>query len=137
NDWWAGSPGLAVGPGDVYAAPNFVNPGANDPNGYKLQTGSPGLGQGIVLAAVVDDFFGTPRTRGDIGAYTPPTSSPPPIPPPPTPPPVNPAQLAEQQYVARLFQDLLGRAANTGEIAGWTATLDAGTTRSQVVSAIE
>lgn len=71
NLWFGGDPQSAAGVGDVRANPNFVNASGYDPNGFKLQSGSPAIDAGAALGSVTSDYFGAARPQGaayDIGA---------------------------------------------------------------------
>src|SRR5207244_8963032 len=123
DNWFGGDAGAAAGPGDVTADPQFVNPGVNDPSGYQLQATSPDAGQGIALPGVTDDFSGAPRAGADIGAYA---------------LAANPAAVsAEQNFVTHVYQELLGRAPDSAGLTNWTNLLTQGTSRIQIVAAIE
>lgn len=68
----------------------------------------------------------TPDNSGGTPGITPPGTQ-------PAPRPVNPVQDAiESRWLTRLYNDLLHRNPQGGEIAGWLDALRAGTTRSQV-----
>ena len=72
---------------------------------------------------------GAPVTVNDsaqVGTAAPPTPTP--VPPTPTPAPPNPMplQTPNQRYVAAVYQDVLGRAPQPGELASWSGRLDAG-----------
>jgi hypothetical protein len=72
NLWDGGSPGVAAGPGDVYADPQFVNPGGTDPADYRLGAASPALGAGVSVSGVATDYFGSSRgLYADLGAVEP------------------------------------------------------------------
>jgi hypothetical protein len=125
NNWYGGASGQVAGTGDVLANPLFVTPGGDIGASYKLLTGSPDLGQGVPLTAVTDDYFSKPRPVSappSIGAYTPPSSAP---------------LSANQQFVANVYQSLLGRQVDDTGLSYWSDLLDGGLWRSQVVSAIE
>lgn len=68
----SGGGGLTEGAGNVFGPnPDFVNPTSTPPN-FALQAGSPAIGAGVVLSAVVDDITGATRPTGgaaDLGAY--------------------------------------------------------------------
>jgi parallel beta-helix repeat protein len=69
NLWYGGSAGPGAGLGDVYADPLFVDPGTNDPAGYRLSVGSPARGAGVAIPGVTTDYFGTTRSgAADLGA---------------------------------------------------------------------
>jgi glucose/arabinose dehydrogenase len=48
-----------------------------------------------------------------------------------------PNTLANQQFVAQVYRDLLHREADTAGLAGWTSAVDHGATRTQVVLQVE
>jgi hypothetical protein len=68
---------------EVFVDPKLVNPGSTDPNDYKLQSGSPAFGKGILINGSSDtsnfiqnnggrDYFGNSVSNSEkpnIGAY--------------------------------------------------------------------
>lgn len=64
-----GTSGFSVGTNQIGANPLFVNATSTPPN-YGLQAGSPAIGAGVAVAAVVDDLNGVTRANPpDLGAY--------------------------------------------------------------------
>jgi len=75
------------------------------------------------LSGVTNDFSGAPRAGADIGAYA---------------LAANPAAVsAEQNFVTHVYQELLGRAPDSAGLTNWTNLLTQGTSRIQIVAAIE
>ncbi len=73
NVWSGGTPGkAATGAGDIYADPQFVNPGGLTAADYQLKSTSPAVNAGLSLSTVTRDYFGDARTPlnglHDIGA---------------------------------------------------------------------
>ena len=68
---------------EIFSDPKLVNPGSTDPNDYKLQSGSPAIGKGILINGSTDyknfiqnnggkDYFGNSvsnTSKPNIGAY--------------------------------------------------------------------
>ncbi|MBW4550851.1 MAG: right-handed parallel beta-helix repeat-containing protein [Aphanocapsa sp. GSE-SYN-MK-11-07L] len=71
NVWSGGTLGKAAkGSGDIYADPQFVNPGGLTAADYRLKSTSPAANAGLPLNTITKDYFGNARTDGthDIGA---------------------------------------------------------------------
>jgi hypothetical protein len=71
NLWYGANPtGLAVGTGDIYANPLFVNPGTFKAGDYKLKPLSPAVHTALDDTPATRDYFGNTRTvTNDIGAH--------------------------------------------------------------------
>lgn len=73
NFWTNGAPPWARSSSDILRRdPQFVVGSGTDPNGYRLQPGSPAIDSGATLAAVAVDLARTARPQGgthDMGAF--------------------------------------------------------------------
>ncbi|MBD2513690.1 right-handed parallel beta-helix repeat-containing protein [Nostoc sp. FACHB-973] len=59
----------AIGPHDIIADPQFIDPGASD---FRVKSTSPAIDSGLRWSGLTTDFLGNPRVRGsapDRGAY--------------------------------------------------------------------
>ncbi len=110
-----------------------------------LLSGSPATNKGVKTGAPTTDErgFNRPATPGgnvSVGAFeTQPTPPPPPVvtpPPPVVTPPTQPTLTPNQLFIQRVYQALLGRAADAGS-AGWVNLLNQGVSPTTVALDIE
>nr|MDZ8058737.1 choice-of-anchor Q domain-containing protein [Nostoc sp. EkiNYC01] len=69
NIYSKGSPVNVMGPRDIIADPQFVNPSGGD---FRVKSTSPAINSGLRWSGLTTDFLGNPRVRGsapDRGAY--------------------------------------------------------------------